>query len=236
MRYTGNKSRIAKLILPIILKDRKPNQYYVEPFVGGANLIDKVEGLRIGADSNEYVIELLKSLQDGWTPPDRISREEYYYIKENKDENKALTAWVGVCCSYGGKWFGGFLSDYQESKRTKNGRLPNHQDEARRGVLKQVANLTSIHFIHSDYAFLEIPENSIIYCDPPYMNTVKYKDEIGYSHFWNWCRSMHHEGHTIFVSEYEAPSDFTCVWSKEVSNTLSKQNKFKSVEKLFTLK
>lgn len=47
---------------------------------------------------------------------------------------------------------------------------------------------------------------------------------------------MHHKGHTIFVSEYEAPSDFTCVWSKEISNTLSKQNKFKAVEKLFTLK
>lgn len=108
MRYTGNKSRIAKSILPIILKDRKPNQYYVEPFVGGANLIDKVEGFRIGADSNEYVIELLKSLQDGWTPPERISKEQYYYIKDNKDENKALTAWAGVCCSYGGKWFGGF--------------------------------------------------------------------------------------------------------------------------------
>ena len=31
----GSKNRIVNEILPIILKDRKPNQWYVEPFVGG---------------------------------------------------------------------------------------------------------------------------------------------------------------------------------------------------------
>lgn len=35
MKYMGSKNRIAKEILPIILRDRKPNQWYVEPFVGG---------------------------------------------------------------------------------------------------------------------------------------------------------------------------------------------------------
>lgn len=37
----GSKRRIAKDILPIILENRKENQFYVEPFVGGCNLIDK---------------------------------------------------------------------------------------------------------------------------------------------------------------------------------------------------
>lgn len=36
MKYMGSKSRIAKYILPIILKDRKDGQYYVEPFCGGS--------------------------------------------------------------------------------------------------------------------------------------------------------------------------------------------------------
>ena len=61
MKYMGSKNRIAEHILPIILKDRKENQYYVEPFVGGANMIDKVNGLRIGADINPYLIELFKN-------------------------------------------------------------------------------------------------------------------------------------------------------------------------------
>ena len=37
MKYMGSKSRIANEILPIILKNRKPNQYYVEPFCWGCN-------------------------------------------------------------------------------------------------------------------------------------------------------------------------------------------------------
>lgn len=45
----GSKRRIAKDILPIILENRTPEQFYVEPFVGGANMIDKVQGKRIGA-------------------------------------------------------------------------------------------------------------------------------------------------------------------------------------------
>jgi len=29
-------------------------------------------------------------------------------------------------------------------------------------------------------------------------------------------------GHDVFVSEYSAPDDFACVWSKEVNNSLTK--------------
>jgi DNA adenine methylase len=235
MRYTGNKSRIAKEILPIILEGRKANQWYVEPFVGGANVIDKVEGFRLGSDYNEHLITFLKAVQDGWTPPKRISKEEYKYIKENQYDDSRLTFWAGVCCSYGGKWFGGMLGDYQESKRNKKGVLPNHQDEARRGLIKQIPSLTSIHFTHCNYWELDVPEESIIYCDPPYIDTLKYRDNIDHTHFYHWCRKMHFEGHKVFVSEYTAPEDFTCVWSKEVSNTLSKNKKTRPIEKLFTI-
>lgn len=91
MKYMGSKNRIAKHILPIILKDRKENQYYVEPFVGGANMIDKVNGLRIGADNNVYLIEMWKALQKGWKPPKEITRETYndfrtLYNNQNADE------------------------------------------------------------------------------------------------------------------------------------------------------
>lgn len=59
----GGKNRIVKELLPIILKDRQPNQWYLEPFVGGCNMIDKVEGNRIGNDANKYVIALFRELQ-----------------------------------------------------------------------------------------------------------------------------------------------------------------------------
>lgn len=233
MRYTGNKSRISKHILPIILKDRKPNQWFVEPFVGGANITSKVDGLRLASDSNAHLIKFYKELQEGWLPPVHITKEEYYHIKENQELDSRMTIWAGICCSYGGKWFGGYLNDYQESKRLKNGRLPNHQEEARRGLLLQIPKLKSVNFITSDYKDLTIPPNSIIYCDPPYKGTIKYKVDIDHDEFWDWCRGKTNEGHTVFVSEYEAPSDFECVWELEVSNTLSKQKKIKNKEKLF---
>ena len=80
----GSKRRIAKHILPIILKDRKPDQYYVEPFCGGCNLIDKVTGLRIASDKNKYLIALFKELQkDDFTFPDHIGELEYKNIQQN---------------------------------------------------------------------------------------------------------------------------------------------------------
>ena len=55
MKYMGSKNRIAKEILPIMLAYRTPEMAWVEPFVGGANMIDKVDGIRIGNDCNEYI-------------------------------------------------------------------------------------------------------------------------------------------------------------------------------------
>ena len=60
MKYMGSKNRIANEILPIILKDRTENQWYVEPFCGGCNLIDKVDGNRIANDKNKYIIAMWK--------------------------------------------------------------------------------------------------------------------------------------------------------------------------------
>ena len=43
MKYMGSKARHAKELLPIILANRIEGQWYVEPFVGGANMIDKIK-------------------------------------------------------------------------------------------------------------------------------------------------------------------------------------------------
>lgn len=49
MKYMGSKARIAKHILPVMLAYRKDDdQLWVEPFVGGGNIIDKVGGNRLG--------------------------------------------------------------------------------------------------------------------------------------------------------------------------------------------
>ena len=59
MKYMGSKNRIAKEILPIMLKERE-ERTWVEPFVGGANIIDKVQGNRIGNDNQEMLLHFIK--------------------------------------------------------------------------------------------------------------------------------------------------------------------------------
>lgn len=64
--YQGSKNRIAKYIVPIIQKyiDDNNIETYIEPFVGGANIIDKIQCKnKIGADINDELIALLKYVQ-----------------------------------------------------------------------------------------------------------------------------------------------------------------------------
>ena len=73
MVYMGSKNRIAKELLPFIKAELKEGVYYVEPFAGGCNMIDKVEHpLRIAADSNRYLIALLQYQGE---LPEYISKE-----------------------------------------------------------------------------------------------------------------------------------------------------------------
>ena len=224
MIYMGSKNRIAKEILPIILKDRKPNQCYVETMVGGGNLIDKVKGFRIGADINPYVIEALKLIRDNpESLPDFVS-EEYYRELEIKKQLNGLTGVVGFTCSFGSKWFGGYA-------RNSDGR--NYIKVAKNNALAQSPNLKDCLFINSCYQLLDIPKNSIIYCDPPYEGTTKYKDGFNHFEFWEWVRIKSLGGHSVFVSEYNAPDDFICVWQKTLTTSFSTSESIKAVEKLF---
>ena len=228
----GSKNRIAKHILPIILKDRKPNQAYVEPMVGGANLIDKVTGERIGGEFNVYIANMWIELEKGWEPK-TITKDEYKDIKDNKgDYPNFLVGWVGICCSYSGKWFGGYAGKVE----TKGGHR-DYQAEAFANVKKQLHGISGIKFVCSHYNYLDIPNESIIYCDPPYAETTGYSADFDHGAFWQWCRDKVKQNHQVFISEYSAPDDFICVWSQEVTSSLSANGKSggskKSVEKLF---
>lgn len=226
MKYLGSKNKIAKHLLPIILKDRKPEQYYVEPFMGGGNMIDKVEGLRIGNDINFYLIEMWKALQKGWIPPDVVTEEEYKYYKKCQDlEDPAMVAFVGLLCTFGAKWFAGFARD------PKGGQ--NYARGSKNTLLKQVPLMIGIELFSTTYDKLIIPPNSIIYCDPPYQSTTGYKDSIDHAAFWQWCRERALEGHQVYISEYSAPDDFTCIFEIEVTASVDKSKKLKATEKLF---
>lgn len=239
MKYMGSKARHAKELLPIILANRKQGQWYVEPFVGGANMIDKVDGNRIGADINEYLIEMWKAVSSGWIPPELVTEDKYQEVRDNKDNDKPLTSYIGFAMSFGGKWFGGYRRDIAGTKDDPELKAFNESEQSRKSyesLLKQQKKLLGVDFRHSSYQDIDVPTNSIIYCDPPYKDTTKYKDTFDHELFYDWCRQKHKEGHQIFVSEYNMPDDFSCVWSKEVNNSLTKDTgSKKGIEKLFVL-
>lgn len=231
----GSKRMIAKYILPIILKNRKENQYYVEPFVGGANMIDKVDGNRIGSDINEYLIEALIFIRD--TPlliPDLITEEDYQIYKK-KMATDGMTGFVGFSMSFGGKWFAGYRRDFAGSKED----FENMKTQTRRAksdAIRQSKLIDGVRFVNENYQQLIIPSNSIIYCDPPYKQTTGYRCGFNHEEFWDWCREKSKEGHEVYVSEYNAPDDFECIWSKNINISLSAGEKKVATERLFKLK
>lgn len=227
----GSKARFAKEILPIILKNRKQDQWYIEPFVGGANTIDKVIGKRIGNDINCHIISMYKAIQFGWEPPDYISEEEYNFLRITQcNDFHQRVGFAGIGCSYSGKWFGGYARG-----NDKNGNPRNYCLESKKNLLNQRDGLFGIQFTCGNYWELSIPDNSIIYCDPPYSGTTKYRNSFDHDRFWQWCDSMKNKGHSIFVSEYNAPEGWQCVWQKEVFNSLTKNTGAKrGIERLFT--
>ena len=201
----------------------------VEPFVGGCNIISKMSGERYCYDINEYLIEMYKAVQNGWTPPVTITEEEYNYIRNNKDKDKPLTGFVGIGCSYSGKWFGGYA-------RNKTGR--NYCLNAHNSILKQLNEIRDIKFDCKDYKALEF-DGCLIYCDPPYKDTTKYPiiGEFNTEEFWNVMRNWS-KNNTVIISEYEAPYDFECV--KEIHTKTDIRNsdgkRENRVEKLFRYK
>lgn len=227
MKYMGSKRRFAKDILSLILKYRLENQWYVEPFVGGANVIENVDKKRIGSDKHPYLIAFLKALSNDFIPPKFISEDEYTEIKNNKDKfPKELVGYVGFGLSYGGKWFGGYCRD-SEKKR-------NYSLESYKNAMKQKLKIKDIRFVCCDYRNLDIPAKSIIYCDPPYQNTTKYKYEFISEDFWNWCREKQRNGNNVFISEYNAPGDFISIWNSKTTSSLTKNTGEKTaIENLF---
>ena len=107
--------------------------------------------------------------------------------------------------------------------------------------LQSLQSLQSLTISKADYKDIFVSEpTTVIYCDPPYINTSGYKDAIresGFNHaeFYDWCEAQ--KG-LVVLSEYTAPADrFTCVWSKE-KRVLAGGAKYQitKVERLFVVK
>jgi DNA adenine methylase len=249
MKYIGAKTKIAKDIVPIIQSyiDNSNKTDYIEPFVGGANIIDKVNCYcKIGFDINEYLIALLaEAKQDPELKflPKECSFEHYKEVRDsyNKKDGKFTKCYIGgigFLASYGGRFFdGGYGRDSKGGRSIYSERKANLQLQAR------TTGFLSSCFFCADFektltkTFNNI-KNSVIYCDIPYRNTKKYNNkDFDYDKFYELVIKLSKDNY-VFISEYSMPEEFECIWQKEVS-VLQKSDRKKgdrATEKLFVVK
>ena len=235
MKYMGSKNRLAKYILPFIhsFKDRGT---YIEPFVGGANLIDKVNyNIKKGYDKNPFLISLLNFLKTDSKLPATIDETVYYDVRDNKLKYPEwYVGLVGFCASYGGRFFQGYPRGLN-----KNGTKRDYTNEAIRNLEAQQSNLKNIVFKNCDYLDLDFSNvKCTIYCDPPYKNSTQYDKKIlgSFDHiiFWKWVRQQS-KHNPVLVSEYVAPDDFIQLWNKDVVVGLKQEKTKVNREALFIM-
>ena len=237
MIYMGSKWKIANDIVPIMLQSRKENQLFVDMFCGGCHIVQKVDGRRIANDNNKYLIAMWKGLLENRERPRIIPKELFmkarieYKNGTNIEFDDFMIGWIGFMASFNGTFFEAYAG-HNTGKR--------HTDYIRaqiKSVEAQINDLKGVEFFSKDYRDFEFNEPCLIYCDKPYKGTRGYSTSKNFNHdeFYEWCRKMATQGHTIFVSEYQAPNDFKCVWQKEVTTTMGRTKVYRRIEKLFTI-
>lgn len=242
MVYMGSKSKYAQYIVPILQKVINDNNIhlYVEPFVGGANIIDKIKcDLRYGYDRSDTLIALLVQARDDFSKVLEEGSRELWdkgkgYVKDGIMPEDMTLADIGAM-----EFFASFSNRGYPGGYAKNTANRNYFKEARANLEKQAPSLKDIIFYPGKYYELAHVSGAVIYCDPPYANTKQYgyasQEQMDYNHFWNWVREMSKDNY-VFVSEQVAPDDFEIVWEMEAKRTVGKDNNFKATEKLFRYK
>ena len=195
-------------------------------------MIEAVTGDRIGADINPNAINALISIRDCLheLPKNNqeFTKEDYENLRNGWDYKHK--SYAGFAFAFGSRWL----------EAWSKGKSKDYVNEAYNSARQQSPLLQGVTLVHCAYWDLEIPANSLIYCDPPYNGTTSYsrsnglRANISHTHFWRWCRKKTTEGHTVFISEYNAPRNgFKCVYQKEQTVTVNLKQYRRNTERLF---
>lgn len=216
--YHGGKQRqgrgIAKTIVEtsweICDDENWEIRGYCEPFCGMLGVYRHIPELldldvpHKAGDSNVSLIKMWKAFQKGWKPTKRLTSERRFKQLKRDGKSSANKGFVGHFYGYMGKYFQPFDG---RNTVTKLVRVSDRMS----GIAQKLSN---VRFSPGSYKQFSRLRGYIIYCDPPYQSHSNYYDERGamkqfdHEEFWDWCRKMSRYN-IVFVSEYEAPKDFT---------------------------
>lgn len=238
MKYLGSKTRIVGEILPIMLQSILPGMPFVDAFCGGCSIIQNVQSeiKRIANDNNRYLIAMWKALTEtSWQPPTLIPKTYYDMVRASyhADDGKysdAEIGWVGFMASFNGRFWDGGYSGHNVGGR-------DYIAENIRNIRRQIDELKGVTWLCGSYDNITLTGQSLLYYDPPYRGTTTYTTARGfdYNRFYDWVRQMKRDGHKVYVSEYDMPGDFSCVWQKSITNSMNQTRTYKPIECLYTL-
>ena len=201
--WLGSKRRIANQLIPLLEGIRAEGQVYVEPLCGGCNSLIRMKNPRIGNDVNHYWISALIATQNGWSPPSEYTKEDYNLLRKNPySYPPELVGWACSQWAFGGRWMGSM--DSRMTGRVGKGGVV---ATAYRKIDALRSCIQGVDFVCSDYKKLEVPPNSLIYCDPPYMSSTSGNDNyivssFDFDEFVTWMKQKANEGHTVLFSEF----------------------------------
>jgi len=215
MRYYGSKSQLGKEISEILFKIAPPNSVkgYIEPFCGSLGVLQHMTDMGYkkyyAYDFCYDLIMLWNLLKDGKFIKPKMTKSKWTKLRNS--EPSALRAFAGFGCSFGGQWFRGYASDYEDA---------NSSDVAYRSLLKVKPKIENVIFKQSDYKKLK-PKGYLIYCDPPYSKTHckgwGCEDTFDKNEFWDKVKEWSKDN-IVIVSEYSAPKGFKSIWKRERYN------------------
>jgi len=226
MKYHGSKTLVGKKIAEYIQKNTKYNMLF-SPFCGvlGIERYLNFEICFFNDISTDLILFLKELYSNCFTFPTEVTEEKYKELKYS--EPSSMRGFVGFLLSFGGKFFGGYAQKYQKGDEQRNF-LTEAINSSKKLQLKGLKG--DIIFENKSYDEFT-PYGMCIVCDPPYKNTTGY-GEFDHDKFWIIMRKWS-ENNDVFISEYECPKDFECVFELPKRMTLGKDKSQIRTEKLF---
>ena len=119
-------------------------------------------------------------------------------------------------------------------------RLQSLQSLERLERLQSLQSLQSLRVTSLSYDEIDIPDDAVVYCDPPYHDRDKklYECTARFDRcaFYDWCVRVS-KTNPIFISEYSIEDDrFEVVAEKQKMTCLSALKSFNVTERLYTVK
>lgn len=228
MKYIGSKRRLVEDLKPLIenIAYLENIDTYVEPFCGGCNLIEHINiKNKYAYDINEALVCLLNKIKNA--TEDEINRDfniinkntfdkylhRYFnnYTSINKDD-----LWKYMYCflffSYKSIYLKNKASYFLRESMTKN--YLNNYFNKEHELLSTIKTIDVKDYMNINY------NRAIIYCDPPYENTIDYDSNIDFRQRDQKLIELA-KNNLVFISEYSMNSKyFKLIYSKEIECTI----------------